>query len=108
MKKKSQGHEGLFLLFVNDGILDTMVMDNAKEQVIGEFCKKSREAGCHKKQTEPYTPRSNTAKGLINEMKCGVAQKMTSTKSTKPLWDDCLELEAYIRSHTAQDIYLLL
>jgi hypothetical protein len=48
MKKKSQAHEGLGLLFAQDGIPDTMVIDNTKELVImGEFRWKAREAGCH-------------------------------------------------------------
>ena len=32
---------------------------------------------------------------------------MLKTKSPKRLWDDCLELEAYIRSNTAHDIFML-
>ena len=28
-------------------------------------------------------------------------------KSTKHLWDDCLELEAYVRSNTAHNVYKL-
>ena len=30
---------------------------------------------------------------------------MTKMKSPKVLWDDCLDLEAYIRSNTALDIF---
>ena len=105
MKKKSEAHEGLGLLFARDGVPDTMVMDNAKEQVMGEFRRKSREAGCHIRQTEPYTPWANAAEGSIKELKKGVARKMISSKAPKPLWDDCLELESFIRSHTAHDIF---
>ena len=32
---------------------------------------------------------------------------MTKMKSPKVRWDDCLELEAYIRSNTALDIFEL-
>ena len=32
---------------------------------------------------------------------------MLKTKSPKKLWDDCMELEAYIRSNKAHDIYEL-
>ena len=32
---------------------------------------------------------------------------MTKMKSPKVLWDDCLELEVYIRSNTALDIFEL-
>jgi transposase len=96
MKKKSEAHEGLGLMFARNGVPDTMVMDNAKEQVMGEFRRKSREAGCHIRQMEPYSPWSNAAEGSIKELKKGVARKMISSKALKPLWDDCLELEAFI------------
>ena len=72
---------------------------------MGDFRRKCREADCYVKQTEPYTPWSNAAEGVIRELKKGVARKMIETKAPKRLWDDCLELEAYIRSHTAHDIY---
>jgi hypothetical protein len=104
MKKKSEAHEGLGLLFAHDGVPDTMVMDNAKEQVM-EFRRKSRDAGCHVQQTKPYSPWSNAAEGSIKELKKGVARKMLSSKAPKPLWDGCLELESFIRSHTAHDIF---
>ena len=32
---------------------------------------------------------------------------MAKVKSTKVLWDDCLELEAYISSIAAHDVYKL-
>ena len=107
MKKKSDAHEALSLLFARDGVPNKMIMDGAKEQIMGEFRRKCREADCHVRQTEPYTPWSNAAEGVIRELKKGVARKMLETKAPKRLWDDCLELEAYIRSHTAHDIYAL-
>ena len=39
------------------------------------------------------------AEGVICELKRGSGRKMTKIKSPKVLWDDCLELEAYIRSN---------
>ena len=47
------------------------------------------------------------AEGGIRELKRGSGRKMTKMKSLKVLWDDCLELEAYIRSNTALDIFEL-
>ena len=32
---------------------------------------------------------------------------MIKRRSPKKLWDDCLELEGYIRSNTAHDIFML-
>ncbi len=31
---------------------------------------------------------------------------MIKTRSSKSLWDHCLELEAYVRSYTSNDIYM--
>ena len=47
------------------------------------------------------------AEGGIRELKIGSGRKMTNMKSPKVLWDDCLELEAYICSNTALDIFEL-
>ena len=45
--------------------------------------------------------------GGICELKRRSGKKMTKTKSPKELWNDCLELEAYICSNTDLDIFEL-
>ena len=40
----------------------------------------------------------------VRELKIGSGRKMTKMKSPKVLWDDCLELEAYIHYNT--DLYI--
>jgi hypothetical protein len=107
MKKKSEAHETLSLLFERDGVPNVMITDGAKEQVLGDFKRKARQADCHLKQTEPYSPWSNAAEGTIPELKKGVARKMLQVPAPKCLWDDCAELESLIRSHTAHGIFLL-
>ena len=57
--------------------------------------------GCHVKQTEPYTPWSNAAEAAIREVKRGAGRKIAKTQTPSKLWDHCLELEGYIRSHTS-------
>ena len=37
----------------------------------------------------------------------GIDRQMVRSGAPKRLWDDCLEREAYVRSHTAHDIYRL-
>jgi hypothetical protein len=59
MKKESEAHEALSLLFHRDGVPKVMVMDKAKSQVEGEFRRKLHDAGFHIKQTEPHTQSSN-------------------------------------------------
>jgi hypothetical protein len=69
MAKEKDEHEALSLLFCRDGVSNGMVMDGAKAQIQGGFRKKLCEAGCHIKQTEPHTPKSNAAEGSIRELK---------------------------------------
>ena len=105
MKRKGEAHEALSLLFHRDGVPPTMVLDGSKEQTQADFRRKLREADCHLRQTEPYSPWMQGAEGAIRELKRGVSRKMISTGAPKALWDHCLELEALIRSHTVNGIY---
>ena len=105
MTKKSETHETLSLMFHRDGVPPTMILDDSKEQTLGHFRRKLREADCHLRQTEPYSPWQQAAEGCIRELKRGVSRKMIKTGSPKTLWDHCLELEALIRSSTCNDIY---
>ena len=107
MKNKSDAHEAFSLLAQRDGVPPLIVADGAKEQVMGTFRKKVKEAGSRLKQTEPYSPWQNAAEGEIRELKRAAGRKMTRTGSPKNLWDHCLELEGYIRSNTAHNHYEL-
>jgi transposase len=108
MKRKSDAHEGLSSLMARrDGVPRSIIMDGSKEQTLGVFRKKAREMGVHIKQTEPYSPWQNASEGAIHELKRSAGRKMSKAKSPAKLWDHCLELEGYIRSHTALDIYEL-
>ena len=84
-----------------------MIMDGARELVMGDFRRKCRQAGVHVRQTEPHTPFSNAAESAIRELKKGVARQMVATKAPKVLWDHCVEREAMIRSNTAHAMYQL-
>ena len=79
-------------------------MDEVREQVMGEFSHKARQADCHVKQTEPYSPWQNAAECTIRELKKGAGRKINSPKK---LWDDCLELEMEIRSCTTCNVFEL-
>ena len=56
LKTKSEAHKAVSILFARDGEPNRMVMDGAREQTLGGFRKKYREASCHIRQTEPYSP----------------------------------------------------
>ena len=59
------------------------------------------------KQTEPYYLWWNAAEGSIKELKIGAGHKMFKAKSSKKLWGDCVELELYVCSYTAHNVYCL-
>jgi hypothetical protein len=83
-----------------------MILDGSKEQTLGNFKRKLREADCHARQTEPYSPWQQAAEGCIHKLKRGVSRKMMKTGSPKVLWDHCIELEALVRSNTSNAIYM--
>ena len=106
MKRKGEAHEALSVVFHRDGVPPTMVIDGSKEQTLGEFRRKLKEADCHPRMTEPYSPWQQAAEGCIRELKRGSSRKMLRCGSPKPLWDHCLELEALVRSNTSNDIFV--
>jgi hypothetical protein len=83
-----------------------MVTNDSKEQTKGELRRKLKEADCHLQVTEPDSPWQQAAEGCICDLKRGSSRKMIKTGSPKCLWDHCLELEAYDRSYTSNDIYM--
>jgi hypothetical protein len=107
MKLKSDAHDLLSLLFQRDGVAPKMIMDGSKEQTLGRFKKKCQDADCRIKQTEPYSPWQNTAMGAIRELKKAARWKMVRAGALKPFWADAIELEAYVCSNTAHDIFPL-
>jgi hypothetical protein len=76
MKKESEAHEALSLLFHRYGVPNVMVMDGAKEKTEGKFRSKLRDAGCHIKQTEPHTQSSNMGEGGVCELKICIGLQM--------------------------------
>ena len=81
--KKSDAHETLSLLFAQEGVPSTLVMDGTREQVMGKFVQKARQADCHVKQTELYSPWQNAAEGTLRELKKSAGQKMIKTNSPR-------------------------
>ncbi len=109
MERKGLAHEALSLLFQRDGVPPRMICDGAAEMTGRNslFFKKLKEAQCHLRETEPYSPWQNAAEREIRELKKGSGLKTVAERSPIRLWDFALELESYIRSHTAHDIFKL-
>ena len=107
IRKEAEAHHTLSKFFKDIGVPNTMVMDGSKAQNMGEFKRKTKEADCRTKQTEPYSPFMNAAEAAIREIKKGTGRKLTASGCPKVVWDDCMELQSLIRSHTALDIWQL-
>ena len=63
---------------------------------------------CSFQQLEPYYSQSNGADMNIRELNCGSSCEMIKKQSPKKLWDNCLELESLISSHTSHDHFPLI
>ena len=102
MASRSEVHETLLLLFAQDIVLPACISCNAKEMIQGN--QKLNNAASQSKQLESYTPWSNAVESKIKDLKKGAGHKLLWSRAPKCLWDDCLVLEAYIRSITAHEI----
>ena len=107
MTKKGDTHETISLLFKRVGVPPEIIVDRAKEQILGKFNNKLKEANFHLRHTKTYSLWSNAVEGTIHEAKKGSSRKIICTGYPKKLWYHCLELEALICSNTALDIYML-
>ena len=63
MTKKSDTPFAIDSLFRHEGVPPEMIMDGSKEQILGDFSRKLRDAGCHRKQIEPHSPWMNLCEG---------------------------------------------
>ena len=107
MKKKSEAHEMLSLLFQQDGVPLRIIMDGSKYQTLGKLKKKFQEASCHIRQTEPHSLWQDSAESSIRELKKVAGKKMVRIGAPKKIWDDALDYKDYVRWNTVYDIYIL-
>ena len=107
MKKKSEAHETLSLIFKHDGVPPRMIVENSKEQSLGELWRKCREVDCHLVNTEPYSPWQQATEGCIKQLNKASSRNLISSGAPKKLWDHYIELVVLIRSHTSHTAYEL-
>ncbi len=103
LKTKEETHKNLSLMLQHECMPPSMVMDSSKVQTLVKFFQKFVVAHCQLTQTKPYSPWQNAAKSEIKELKKGLQCKMFTTGAPRHLWDDCLELEAYVSSQSCQN-----
>ena len=85
MKARSEAQETLSLMFERNGVPPHMIVDDSKEQALGTFKRKCREANCHLVVTEPYLPWQQAAEGCIKQLKMASSQKLISSDAPKKL-----------------------
>ncbi len=54
---------------------------------------------------ELYSPWQNVTERDIKELKKSSRHKMLATGASQQLWNDCLDLEACIHSHSTNSVY---
>ena len=90
--------------FINDvGIPETIVTDNAPEEIHGEFKRICRQHHIKQQQTVPYSPWANLAEASIREIKVGIRRAMRRANAPKRLWCYCGQWVTAIRRLTALD-----
>ena len=81
METKGEAHKGLRKVFQDVGVPHTLVVDNAKEQIQGDFKRLATKHGARIKSTEPYSPWQQAAENAIKELKgqpCKSKKKSTA------------------------------
>ena len=63
-------------MFTQNGVPNVLIIDNTKEQILGDFRKKAREENFWIRQTDLYSPWSNAEESAIRELKKGSARKI--------------------------------
>jgi hypothetical protein len=85
IKKESELHDALSLLFHRDGVPNVMVVDVSKAQTEWKFRRKMRDPGCHIKKTQPHAQSSNLGEGGVRELKIGGRRKILRAGCPKRL-----------------------
>ena len=94
----------LSLLFQQDEVPTAMIIDGAKETILGEFNRKLKMSFKTDGAIHPMVECNQMRDKGTEE---GSGRKIIKSGAPKRFWDDCLELESYIRSNTAHSIFKL-
>ena len=104
MSTKIHAHHSSKKLFKNDGVPSKIVMDGAREQIMGKLKEARQDATFQVQQLEYNTPWANRAEGAVRENKRAARRAMKNLACPARLWDYCAKLQAKIICHTAHNI----
>ena len=100
-------HTAFKRLFKEIGVPLKMIMDGAKAQVSGETKRICDEVGCQIVELEKYTPASNRAERMIQELKLETRRDMKLAGSPLVLWCYCIERRSEIIACCSRNNYKL-
>jgi len=103
---KGKGHAAETLInFIQDvGIPQTIISDNAPEEISGKFAETCRKYRIKQEQTVPYSPWHNLAEASIRELKVGIRRALRRKRMPKRLWCYAAKWVAAVRRLTALDL----
>ena len=107
MSQKIEAHDTLPLMFKWDGVPSKMIVDNSKEQYLGEFISKCGEFEYNLVNSKPYLTWSQMSEGCIQELNRVSSRQYINVDFLKRMWNHCIELQALICSHIAHSNYEL-
>ena len=107
MVSRSEADETLLLLFARDGVPPACICNNAKWWYKVSSTQSSMMLHITWNSWSHELPGKMLQIRGIKKLKNAVSCKLLRSRASKCLWDDCLELEAYIKSNTAHEVYKL-
>ena len=103
MSIKIHAHHSSKKMFKNDGVLSKIVLDGARDQIMGKFKEACQNATVQVHQLKYNTPWSNRSEGSVRENKISARRAVKKSAFPARLWYYCAELQAKIRCHAAHD-----
>ena len=104
MSTKIHSRHSARKLFKNYGVPSNIVMDGAREKIMGKFKEAFQDATVQVQQLEYNTPCGNRSECAVRENKRTERRAMKNSFFPERLWSYCAELQAKIRCHTAHNI----
>ena len=104
LRKESDAAQGLDAFIQQVGIPQTLVTDNAKAEMQGEWAATCRRYRIKMEQVLPYSQWRNLSEASIRELKIGIHKATRRRGSPKRLWCYCSTWVAAIRRLTALDL----